>query len=94
MNNLEDAQKQTTADIDEMKSTGAEYFSAWDTSIAQMSDSGLKQASAERRSKVMKDHDELAATLGDIERQLQPFMSTLHDLKVFMETDLSPRERR
>jgi uncharacterized protein YoxC len=89
LNNLEDAQKHTTADIDEMKSTGAQYFAAWDASIAQMSDPGLKQASTERRSKVMKDHDELAATLVHIGSELQPFMSTLLDLKAFMGTDLS-----
>jgi DNA repair exonuclease SbcCD ATPase subunit len=89
VNNLEEAQKRATSDIDEMKSTSAEYFSAWDTSIAQMADAGLRQASTERRSKVMKDHDELADTLSDIERQLQPFMSNLHDLKAFLETDLS-----
>jgi F0F1-type ATP synthase membrane subunit b/b' len=87
---LEDAQKHTTSDIDEMRSTGTEYFSSWDTSIAQMSDPELKQASTERRSKIMKDHDDLAAALNDIGSQLQPFMSNLHDLKTFLETDLSP----
>lgn len=87
---LEGAQKHTTADIDEMKSTGAKYFAAWDTSIAQMSDPGLKQASTERRSKMMKEHEELAASLDDIGSQLPPFMSTLHDLKAFLGTDLSP----
>jgi chromosome segregation ATPase len=89
VDNLEKAQKHATTDIDEMKSTGAEYFAAWDTSIAEMSNPELKQASTERRSKVMKDHDELAATLGEIGSQLQPFMSNLHDLRAFMETDLS-----
>ena len=89
VDNLEEAQKHATTDIDEMKSTGAEYFAAWDTSIAQMSNPELKQTSTERRFKVMKGHDELAATLGEIGSQLQPFMSNLHDLKAFMETDLS-----
>jgi chromosome segregation ATPase len=83
---LEAAQKQATSDIDEMKSTGTEYFAAWDTSIAQMSNPELKQASTERRSKIMKDHDDLAVNLNDIGNQLQPFMNTLHDLKAFMET--------
>ena len=90
VNKLEDAQKHTTSDIEEMKSTGTEYFSFWDTSIAQMSDADLKQASTERRSKVMKDHDDLTAALSDIGSQLQPFMSNLHDLERFLETDLSP----
>jgi chromosome segregation ATPase len=90
VNKLEDAQKHTTSDIEEMKSTGSQYFSSWDTSIAQMSDADLKQASTERRSKVMKDHDDLTAALNDIGSQLQPFMSNLHDLKRFLETDLSP----
>jgi chromosome segregation ATPase len=90
INSLEEAQKQATSDIDQMKSAGSEYFSAWDTSIAQMSNPELKQASTERRSKIMKDHDDLAASLNDIGSQLQPFMSNLHDLKAFMGTELSP----
>ena len=89
MTSLEEAQKHATSDIDGMKSSGAEYFAAWDSSIAQMSNPELKQASSERRSKIMKDHDELAASLSEIGSQLQPFMSNLHDLKTFMETDLS-----
>jgi septal ring factor EnvC (AmiA/AmiB activator) len=89
VNKLEEAQKHVTSDIDEMKSTGTGYFSSWDTSIAQMSNAELRQASTERRSKVMKDHDELAATLSDIGSQLQPFMSNLHDLNAFLGTDLS-----
>jgi len=90
VNKLEDAQKHATSDIDEMKSRGASYFSSWDTSISQISDPELKQASTDRRSKVMQDHDELASSLSDIGSQLQPFMSNLHDLKRFLETDLSP----
>ena len=90
LNSLEKAQINVTSGVDDMKSTGTDYFSSWDTSIAQISNSELKQASAERRVKVMKDHDDLAAALDDIETQLQPFMSNLHDLKAFLETDLSP----
>lgn len=89
VNKLEDAQKHVTSDIDDMKSTGADYFSAWDTSIGQISDPDLRQASADRRLKVMKDHDDLAASLDDIGRQLLPFISNLHDLRAFLETDLS-----
>jgi hypothetical protein len=87
---LQEDQKHATADIDEMKTTGAEYFTSWDASINQMSNPDLKQASIERRSKVIKDHDELATTLSDIGSQLQPFMSNLQDLKSFLGTDLSP----
>lgn len=87
---LEEDQKHATSDIDEMKTTGAEYFTSWDASINQMANPDLKQASSERRTKVMKDHDELSATLSDIGSQLQPFMSNLQDLKSFLGTDLSP----
>lgn len=87
---LEDAQKHATSDIHEMKLTGAEYFSSWETSINQISSPELRQASTERRSKVMKDHDELTASLNDIGSQLPPFMSNLHDVKAFLGTDLSP----
>jgi chromosome segregation ATPase len=87
--NLEAAQKHATADIDQMKSTGTEYFDAWDTSIAEVSNPELKQASAERRSKTMKEHDDLAASLSGVGSQLPALMSDLHDLKTFMEADLS-----
>jgi hypothetical protein len=90
LSKLDDGQKHATSDINEMNSTGAEYFASWDTSIAQMSNPDLKQASAERRSKVMKDHHDLAGVLSDLDHELQPFMNNIHDLKTFLETDLSP----
>jgi archaellum component FlaC len=90
LNNLEQAQINATSDIDGMKSTATEYFSAWDTSIEQISNPELRQASADRRVKVMKDHQDLASALVDIASQLQPFISDLHDLKAFLEADLSP----
>src|SRR5260370_12829755 len=73
-----------------MKSSGAEYFSSWHTSIAQIKSPELRQASIERRSKVMKDHDELNVSLSDIGSQLQPFMKNLRDVEAFLGTDLSP----
>jgi len=88
--NLEEAQKHATTDINEMQSNGAKYFSAWDESIAQISNPELKQASVERRSKVIKDHDELTASLRAVGLELQPFMTSLHDVRTFLSTDLSP----
>jgi chromosome segregation ATPase len=90
VNQLEEAQKHATSDIHDMKSKGAEYFRSWDKSIAPISNPELKQASTERRSKVMKEHDELAANLSDIGLQLQPFVNNLHELKAFLGADLSP----
>jgi hypothetical protein len=72
-----------------MKSAGTEYFDAWDTSIAEMSNPELKQACAERRSKIMKEFDDLTASLSDAGNQLPAYMSDLLDLKTFMEADLS-----
>jgi uncharacterized protein YhaN len=87
---LEEAQARVISDIDKMKSTGVEYFSSWDKANAQISAPELRQASAERRSKVMKDHHELADALSEIGLQLQPFMSNLRDLKASLGADLSP----
>jgi chromosome segregation ATPase len=86
---LEDSQRRATADIEEMKAAGVEYFTYWETAINQLSNPELKQASAERRSKVMEDHDGLAVSLSDIGQQLQPFLSDLHDLRTFLEANLS-----
>ncbi len=94
VNSLEEARKVATSDINEMKSKGAEYFSSWDTSNARITNPELKQASIERRANVMKDYDELAADLSEIGRELEPFMSNLHDLRSFLGADLSPAHIR
>ncbi|HXY13642.1 MAG TPA: DUF2959 family protein [Terriglobales bacterium] len=88
--NLEEAQKHATSDINEMQSNKEKYFSSWDESIAKISSPQLKQASVERRSKAIKDHDELTANLSDVGRELQPFMTSLHDVQTFLAADLSP----
>ena len=90
LHDLEEAQNRATTDFHEMKSSGAQYFAAWETSIVQMSNPELKQTSAERRSTLLKDHEELAASLAKIADDLRPFMSDLQDLKEFIGADLSP----
>ena len=87
---LKQAQDLATSDINAMTSKGAAYFSSWSASIAQISDEQLRQASTERRTMLMKEHDELAARLHDIGTQLQPFMSDLQDINTFLRADLSP----
>jgi chromosome segregation ATPase len=94
VNNLEEAQKAATSDINEMKSKGAEYFLSWDTSNARITNPELKQSSIERRTTVMKDYDELAADLSEVGRELEPFMGNLHDLRSFLGADLSPAHVR
>jgi len=94
VNSLEEAQKVAASDINEMKSKGAEYFWSWDKSNARITNPELKQASMERRTTVMKDYDELAADLAEIGRELDPFMSNLHDLRSFLGADLSPAHIR
>jgi chromosome segregation ATPase len=90
VNKLQKRQRHATAAINAMRSTGRDYFTSWNTLIAQMSNPELRQASTERRSKLMKDHDEVAANLSDIGRDLRPFMSNLQDLRAFLGADLSP----
>jgi malate synthase len=86
---LDESQRRATSGIQDMKSAAAQYFTSWDTSIGLLSNPELKQASAERRSKVMQDHDGLADALNSIRQQLQPFMSDLHDLRTFLKSNLS-----
>ena len=90
MRRLENAQQHTTSDIDELEAIGAEYFSSWDRSIAQISSPELKQASTERRAKVMEDHEAFDVSLSDIRSQLQPFMNNLRDVEAFLGTGPLP----
>jgi hypothetical protein len=90
LNKLEEAQKRAISSLDKMKATGVEYFSSWEKANASISDPELREAAARRRSRVMMKHIELARALGDIGLQVQPFMSSLRDLKAFLGADLSP----
>jgi len=90
VDNLQKAQEHATSAIHEMASKGTEYFLVWGKSIDQIVDPKLKQVSMERRSTLMKDHDDLAVTLAGIGSQLQPFMESLRDLEAFLGADLTP----
>jgi hypothetical protein len=86
---LEEAQKQVTSAINEMTSKGAQYYLSWGKTIAQIQDAELRQAGMEQRSKLTHDYDSLDTSLGDIGRQLQPFMKDLRDVKAFLGADLT-----
>ena len=91
---LEEAQKRAVSSIDKMKATGVEYFSSWEKANGSISDPELRNEAAERHSRVMMKHIDLAQAIGDIGIELQPFMSRLHDLRAFLGADLSERNVR
>ena len=76
-------------EVNRLEATGAEYFVSWEQSNAHISDSGLQQASTDRRAKVLADRDTLASSLSDVGSRLRPFMTNLHDLEEFLGADLS-----
>ena len=90
LRSLEDAEKATRSEIHDMKAAGVKYAASWDAANAKIADAELKQASVERRTTVMKEYEEVTASLGEIGRQLQPFTSNLRDLEAFLGADLSP----
>jgi len=87
---LEGAEKAARSHIHEMEATGVRYASSWDTENAKIVDPALRQASVERRAAMTKEYEELAAHLNDIEKEIQPFMGNLRDLRSFLGVDLSP----
>ena len=66
-----------------------EYFSAWDKANMQIADPELRRSLAIRRSQMMPRYQALADDLSAIGRELQPLMSHLHDLDLFLGTDPS-----
>ena len=86
---LEHEQERTTTSIDKMRSTAAEYFSAWDKANAQISDPELRYAGARRRTSVIEQYRDLGDSASNIGVRLQPFMSHLRDLNSFLGADLS-----
>ncbi|HLI76503.1 MAG TPA: DUF2959 family protein [Acidobacteriaceae bacterium] len=86
---LQREQQHVTTEVNRLESTGAEYFVSWAQSNAHIADSGLQEASTNRRAAVLAERDALAASLSDVGSQLQSFMSKLHDLEEFLGADLS-----
>ena len=94
LENLEEAQKRAVSSIDKMKATGVEYFSSWEKANGSISDPELRNEAAERHSRVMMKHIDLAQAIGNIGIELRPFMSRLQDLRAFLGADLSERNVR
>jgi chromosome segregation ATPase len=86
---LEKAQKNAAAAIEKMRTQETEYFTAWDKANMQIADPELRRSLAVRRSQVMSEYQALADDLSSIGRELQPLMSHLHDLDLFLGADRS-----
>jgi chromosome segregation ATPase len=89
MRKLEKAQKNAASAIEKMRARETEYFTAWDKANSQIADPELRRSLAIRRSQVMTKYQVLADDLSAIGRELQPLMSHLHDLDLFLGTDPS-----
>ena len=86
---LAKAQKKAGSDIERMRARETEYFTAWDKANIEIADPVLRQSLAIRRSQAMTKYQELADDLSAIGRELQPLMSHLRDLDLFLGTDPS-----
>jgi chromosome segregation ATPase len=86
---LEKAQKSAASDVEKMRVRETEYFTAWDKANMQIADPELRTSLAIRRSQLMTRYRALADDLSAIGRNLQPLMSSLHDLDLFLGTDAS-----
>lgn len=81
---LEKAQRNAASDIERMRGRETDYFTAWDKANMQIADPELRRSLAWRRSEVMTRYQALADDLSAIGRELQPLMSHLRDLDLFL----------
>lgn len=86
---LEKAQKNAASTIERLRARQTEYFTAWDKANAQIADTELRRSLAVRRSEVMTKYQALADDVSAIGRDLQPLMSHLRDLDLFLGSDPS-----
>ena len=86
---LEKVQTSAVRAVEKMRTRETEYFTAWDKANMQIADPELRRAAAERRSLVMTEYQALAADLSSIGRELQPLMSHLRDVDLFLGPDPS-----
>lgn len=86
---LEKAQKSASSNVERMRARETDYFTAWDKANMQIADPELRQAAAARRSEAMMRYQALGDDLSAIGRGLQPLMSDLRDLDLFLGADRS-----
>ena len=86
---LEKTQKNAVSDVERMRAHEREYFTAWDKANMQIADPELRRSLAIRRARVMAEYQTVADELSETGRELQPLMSHLRDLDLYLGGDPS-----
>ncbi len=86
---LEKAEKNAASNIEKLRARETEYLTAWDKANGQIADPELRRSLAIKRSEAMAQYRELADDVSAIGRDLQPIMSHLRDLDLFLGSDPS-----
>ena len=83
---MKDSQKQKV----NMQKASNDQIKAWKKQINSFDSEDMKQRSQERLDKVMAQRDELKAITDEIDKNADPFISGLNDIKTYLDVDLSP----
>jgi hypothetical protein len=86
---LEKSRKETNAKIEEMSSKRNAYFGAWEKADSTISDPRIKQASQDRRAKVLADHTALGLQAQQTRKELDGFLNKVADLRKFLGANLT-----
>ena len=82
--------KKTTDQIQSLRDKRTQYFAAWESSIAAITNPDLKKSSEDRRQKVMADHAQLTEKATALRTRIDDFMKELNELSSVLGSDPTP----
>src|SRR5262245_27794980 len=87
--NLEAAGASARKTYGRMDGRAESFFGGWTTDTAEIADADLKHSAEERRAALQANYARLAEGQQGVERALAGFVDDLHDLRTYLEHDLT-----
>jgi chromosome segregation ATPase len=88
--NLDKTVAQLKDETAAMEKQGRSYFDTWDARLSKIHSEDIRARSAERQREVTAQFADLQHSYQDMRLQLEPLMSTLHDIQASLGIDLTP----
>ena len=81
--------RRARTDADAMRQARAQYFAQWQAKLAETDNPTLREAAADRRTRLRAGEERIVAAAADVKESFDPLMTDLQDVRKFLADDLS-----
>jgi len=78
------------SNLKSIKSQGQAYFAEWEKQAATITDPDLKEAAAERRTRLAKAIEDVSGQMDEARAEIAPFVTQIQDVQTYLSNDLTP----